>query len=85
MIEGGKSVGYTLMFKMKNKKIAEKILELGSFLETPRLAEDIRKEIKDNSGYRFKLQDIRVNLLYLLRREKMKRKKEDKSLYKYYV
>lgn len=74
------------MSKMENKKksIADRILELGEFLKTPRLAEGIRKEIKDRTGYSFDLQDIRVNLLYLLRREKLKRKKEGTSLYKYH-
>lgn len=73
------------MRKMKNKSIADRILELGDFLKTPRLAEDIRKEIKDNTGYSFKLRDIRVKLLCLLRKDKIKRKKEGKSLYKYHV
>jgi len=75
-----------LMHKMNNSKksIADRILDLGDFLKTPKLAEDIRKEIKDKTGYSFDLQDIRVNLLYLLRREKLKRKKEG-SFYKYHT
>ena len=47
-------------------------------------AEAIRKELKDNLGHTVKLKDIRTNLLYLLRREKIKRKKED-SVYKYHI
>ena len=76
-----------LMHKMKTSKksISDRILDLGDFLKTPKLAEDIQKEIKDKTGYSFDLQDIRVNLLYLLRREKVKRKKEGKSLYKYHT
>ena len=69
----------------KIKSIAERILELGQFINTPRTAQEIRKEIKDKSGNSFTLQDIRVNLLYLLRREKIKREKEGTSLYKYHI
>ena len=41
-----------LMHKMKNNKksIADRILDLGDFLRLSRLAEDIRKEIKDKTG-----------------------------------
>jgi|GEM_PF-1689417 len=68
----------------KNKKsVADIILELGSFLDEVKTAEEIKKEIKDRKGYSVDLQDIRVNLLYLLRREKIKRKKEG-SVYKYH-
>lgn len=73
------------MKKSNKKSIAERILELGNFLKTPRLAEDIRKEIKNKTGYSFDLQDIRVNLLYLLRRGQLKRKKEGASLYRYHI
>lgn len=75
-----------LIYKMvtEKKSIADSILELKGFLQTPRLAEEIRKEIKDITGHSFDLQDIRVNLLYLLRRGKLKRKKEGTSLYKYH-
>ena len=74
------------MSKMRTKKksIVDRILELGDFLKTPRFAEEIRKEIKDRTGYSFDLQDIRVNLRSLLRREKLKRKKEGTTLYKYH-
>jgi hypothetical protein len=72
--------------KSNNKKsTAERILELGTFLKTPRLAEEVRKEIKDKTGFGFDLQDIRVNLLYLLRRGQLRRKKEGSSLYRYYI
>lgn len=74
------------MTKRKNKdkkSVSEIILALDKFLDTPKIAEEIKKEIKDKKGHSISLQDIRVNLLYLLRREKIKRKKEDKT-YKYY-
>ncbi len=67
------------------KSIAERILDLGDFLKIPRLAEEIKKTIRDKTGHIFELQDIRVNLLYLLRREKLKRIKEGKTLYKYHL
>ena len=71
--------------KSKNKKsVSEIILEHGKFMNEPKLAEEIKKEIKDRKGHNILLQDIRVNLLYLLRREKIKRKKEGK-LYRYYI
>ena len=50
----------------------------------PRSAEEFRKEIKDKFGYNEKSNDIGVNLLYVLRREKIKRKKDGK-VYKYYI
>ena len=50
----------------------------------PRTAEELRRELKDTFGHNEKLDDVRVNLLYLLRREQVKRKKEGK-LYKYYI
>jgi hypothetical protein len=74
------------MKKMTTKKsVAERILEVGDFLKTPRTAEEIKKYIKDKTGYAYELQDIRVNLLYLLRRDKIKRIKEGKTLYKYHL
>lgn len=72
------------MAKKSKKSVAKVILALGNFLKTPRLAEEIQKEIKHNTGYIISLQDIRVNLLYLLRREKVKREKEGK-FYRYCV
>lgn len=70
---------------MKKKKqkssVAEKIMEILD--KQLKSAEEIKKELKDRFGYNIKLEDIRVNLLYLLRRRKMHRKKED-SVYKYY-
>ncbi len=70
--------------KSKNKKsVSEIILELGKFLDSPKTAEEIKKEIKDKKGHSISLQDIRVNLLYLLRREELNRKKEGGS-YKYH-
>lgn len=74
--------------KMKNSQyknsISEKILNLGDFLKQPRTSEEIKIEIKDRLGHNFETDDIRVNLLYLLRREKISRKKDGK-VYKYYL
>ena len=50
----------------------------------PRAAEEIKKELKDRFGYNEKPEDVRVNLLYLLRRDKIKREKENK-MYKYHI
>lgn len=71
--------------KKKNKKkasVAEKIMKIIN--KQPRAAEEIKKELKDRFGYNETLDDVRVNLLYLLRREKIQRKKEDK-IYKYHI
>ena len=71
------------MTKKRQKiSVADEIMKVIN--EQPKLAEDIRKELKDNFGRNIPLSDIRVNLLYLLRRQKIKRKKED-SVYKYYI
>jgi len=71
---------------MKKKKqkvsVAEKIMKI--IEKRPKFAEEIKKELKDRFGYNIKLEDVRVNLLYLLRRGKIHRKKEDK-VYKYYI
>lgn len=71
---------------MKTKKskisVAEKLLKVIG--KQPRPAEEFRKEIKDRFGHNEKPEDIRVNLLYLLRREEIKRKKDGK-VYKYYI
>ncbi len=69
---------------MKNEKsVADIILDLGKFLDKPKAAEEVKKEIKDRKGHIIPFQDIRVNLLYLLRREKLNRIKED-NFYKYH-
>ena len=68
--------------KSKKPSVAEKIIKVAN--ERPKTADEIRKELKDKFGYNIKPKDIRVNLLYLLRREKIKRKK-DGRVYKYYV
>ena len=65
---------------INKNSLAEKILKLNDFLDQPKTAE----EIKDRFGHNFKLDDIRVNLLYLLRRGKLTRKKEDK-IYRYKI
>ncbi len=70
------------MKKNKKESVAEKIMKVID--KQPRSAEEFRKEIKDRFGHNEKPEDIRVNLLYLLRREKIKRKKEGK-IYKYYI
>ena len=71
---------------MKKKKqkvsVAEKIMKI--IEKRPKFAEEIKKELKDRFGYNIKLEDVRVNLLYLLRRGKIHRKKEGK-VYKYYI
>ena len=69
--------------KNKNKaSVAEKVMKVVS--KRPQTAEDIRKELKDRFGYSIKPEDVRVNLLYLLRREKIQRKKEGK-IYTYFL
>ena len=70
--------------KIKKQKISvsEKIIKVLN--NQPKIAEEIRKELKDQFGFSERLEDIRVNLLYLLRREKVKRKKEN-GVYKYYI
>ncbi len=71
------------MKKQKEKaSVAEKIMKVIN--KRPKTAEEIKKELKDRFGYNEKLDDVRVNLLYLLRREKIKRKKENK-IYKYHI
>ena len=71
---------------MKKKKqkisVAEKIMKIID--KRPKAAEEIKKELKDRFGYNEKPEDVRVNLLYLLRREKIKRKIENK-IYKYHI
>lgn len=71
---------------MKKKKqkpsVSEKILKIID--KQPKAAEEIKKELKDSFGYNINPEDIRVNLLYLLRRDKIRRKKEGR-IYKYYV
>lgn len=71
------------MKKQKQKaSVAEKIMKIID--KRPKAAEEIKKELKDRFGYNETLDDVRVNLLYLLRREKIQRKKEDK-IYKYHI
>jgi len=71
---------------MKEKKskisVAEKIIKV--IHKQPKTAEEIKKELKDRFGFNETPEDVRINLLYLLRREKIKRKKEEK-LYKYHI
>ena len=68
--------------KTQKVSVAEKIMKVID--KRPKAAEEIKKELKDRFGYNIKPEDIRVNLLYLLRRGKIHRKKE-KSVYKYYI
>jgi predicted transcriptional regulator len=68
--------------KTQKASVAEKIMKVIN--KQPMTADGIRKQLKDQFGYSIKPEDIRVNLLYLLRREKIKRTKEDK-IYKYHV
>jgi len=68
----------------KNQKVsvAEKIVKIID--KQPKSAEEFKRELKDRFGYNIKPEDIRINLLYLLRRGKIHRKKEG-SVYKYYI
>ncbi len=68
--------------KKQPKSVSANIMKVIS--KQPRTAEELRRELKDTFGHNEKLDDVRVNLLYLLRREQVKRKKEGK-LYKYYI
>lgn len=68
--------------KIQKLSVAEKILKVVD--KQPKEAGEFKKELKDRFGYNIKPEDIRVNLLYLLRRGKIKREKEGK-IYKYYV
>ncbi|MCK4386703.1 MAG: hypothetical protein KAV41_01295 [Candidatus Pacebacteria bacterium] len=70
--------------KKKKQKVSasEKIMRVLN--KSSKDAEEIKKELKDIFGFNEKPQDIRVNLLYLLRRGEIKRKKDGK-IYKYYV
>jgi len=71
------------MKKQKQKiSVAEKIMKVVD--KQSKDAEEIKKELKDRFGYNEKPEDVRVNLLYLLRREKIKRGKENK-IYKYHI
>jgi hypothetical protein len=69
---------------MKSKKlsVSEKIMKV--ITESPKDAEQIKIELKDKFGFSEKLDDIRVNLLYLLRREDIKRQK-DAKIYRYHI
>lgn len=70
------------MKKQKKASLAEKIMKVID--KQPKAAEGIKKEIKDRFGYKERPENIRVNLLYLLRNNKINRKKEDK-IYKYHI
>lgn len=71
------------MKKKKNKySVTEKILELENFLKKSKTAEEIKKELKDTLGYNINIREIRRSLLRLLRRKKVRRKKEG-DFYKY--
>ncbi|MBU0478269.1 hypothetical protein KKC91_06850 [bacterium] len=72
---------------MKKKKqktsVSEKIMKIVN--KNPKTAEGIKKELKDKFGCTAKLADVRVNLLYLLRRDKIQRKKDGAGGYKYFI
>lgn len=72
----------TMKKKKQKASVAEKIMRIID--KRPKAAEDVKKELKDKFGFNERPEDIRVNLLYLLRREKIKRKKES-DVYKYYI
>ena len=75
------------MKKLKRKRqktsLAEKIMKVLG--KQPKAAEEIRKELKDRLGCRAQLTDVRVNLLYLLRRERIQREKGDVGKYRYFI
>lgn len=72
------------MKKRKQKaSLAEKIMKIID--KKPNTGEEIKKELKDRLGCTAKLTDIRVNLLYLLRREKIQRRKNDVGEYEYFI
>jgi len=64
--------------KIQKISVADKIMKVID--KYPKAAEKIQQELKDNFGYKEKPEDIRVNLLYLLRREKIKRKKRGQNI-----
>lgn len=68
--------------KTQKASVSEKIMKVVD--KRAKTAEEIKGELKDKFGYNIKPEDIRVNLLYLLRREKIQRKKENKA-YKYHI
>ena len=71
------------MKKAKQKvSVSEKLIKV--LTTDAKDAEEIRVELKDSLGFSEKLEDVRVNLLYLLRRGKIKRKKSG-NVYKYYI
>ncbi len=68
----------------KKESVADKIIKISDpFLRQPKSAEEIRVRIKDKLGHSIKISDIRVNLLYLLRREKLQRETDADGEYKY--
>ena len=71
--------------KTKKQSVSEKILKLSDFLKIPRTAEEIKKEIKDKFGHVISITDIRVNLLYLLRRDRIQREKDKTGEYRYHT
>ena len=62
--------------------VAEKIIKVLN--KESKTADEIRKELKDSFGFNIKPEDIRINLLYLLRRGKVNRKKDGKN-YRYSI
>jgi len=75
------------MKKMRSQKrkrsVAEQIMKI--LTKQAKTAEEIRKELKDRLGCTAKLTDTRVNLLYLLRRERIQRQREGVGKYKYLI
>ena len=70
--------------KKKNQKTSDSEKIMKALSKQPKTADDIRQEIKDRFGFTIQPEDVRVNLLRLLRREKIQRKKVDK-IYKYHI
>jgi len=68
--------------KKQQISVAEKIMKVID--KQPKIAEEIRRELKDRFGHSEQSEAIRINLLYLLRRERITRKKEN-GKYKYFI
>jgi hypothetical protein len=77
-------MGKKMKKKKRTKGVAEKILEIEAFLMNPHTAKEIKQELKDSRGYSINSKAIMMALLYLLRENKIKRKKEGK-IYKYHL
>lgn len=74
--------GYMEKDNMAKKKSSDSEKIVKALNKQLKSADEIRQELKDRFGFTIKADDLRVNLLRLLRREKIHREKIDK-IYKY--